>query len=61
MEMILMQNEKNANKSKITRIIVRVVLLAAAILLLILGIMGNGFKDIKNKASMICYECIGIG
>ena len=54
-------NEKNTNKNKITRIIVRVVLLAVAILLLILGIMGNGFKDIKNKASMICYECIGIG
>jgi len=54
-------DEKNTTNNKIIRIIVRVVLLAVAILLLILGIMGNGFKDIKNKASMICYECIGIG
>lgn len=36
-------------------------LLVAAILLILMGIHENGFKDMKNKAIRICYECIGIG
>ncbi|MBQ4058604.1 MAG: thioredoxin [Lachnospiraceae bacterium] len=36
-------------------------LLVAAILLLFMGIHENGFKDMRNKAIRICYECIGIG
>lgn len=36
-------------------------LLLIAILLLFVGIHENGFKDIRNKAIRICYECIGIG
>lgn len=36
-------------------------LLITGILLIIIGMNQNGFKDIKNKAIRICYECIGIG
>lgn len=36
-------------------------LLLIAVLLLLVGIHENGFKDIRNKAIRICYECIGIG
>lgn len=32
-----------------------------AVLLVLVGIHENGFKDIRNKAIRICYECIGIG
>lgn len=41
--------------------VIRLVLLAAAVILLMLGIARNGFADVKNKAVRICYECIGIG
>lgn len=36
-------------------------ILVIAIALILIGIHENGFKDIKNKAIRICYECIGIG
>ena len=36
-------------------------LLIAGIVLIFMGISQNGFKDVKNKAIRICYECIGIG
>ena len=36
-------------------------LFIAAIVFIILGIHQGDFKDIKNKAIRICYECIGIG
>lgn len=36
-------------------------LLVVAILLILAGLHENGFKDMKNKAIRICYECIGIG
>lgn len=41
--------------------IVRGSLLVAAVVLLILGVVQNGHKDVRNKAIRICYECIGIG
>lgn len=41
--------------------IVRGSLLAAAVVLLVLGVMQNGHMDVRNKAIRICYECIGIG
>lgn len=41
--------------------IVRGSLLVAAVVLLILGVLQNGHKDVRNKAIRICYECIGIG
>lgn len=36
-------------------------LLAAAIVLILIGVSQHGFRDIMNKAVRICYECIGIG
>lgn len=36
-------------------------ILAAAVILLVLGIVQDGPTDVKNKAIRICYECIGIG
>ncbi len=47
-------------KKKI-RIIVSVILLAAALGLIISGTVKGGYKDVKNKAVRICNECIGIG
>lgn len=41
--------------------IIRRGLLAAAIVLILIGVSQNGFRDIMNKAVRICYECIGIG
>ena len=39
----------------------QIVLLLAATGLLTAGILHGGFSDVMNKASLICYECIGIG
>lgn len=36
-------------------------LLVAAIVLILVGMFQGGFRDVKNKAVRICYECIGIG
>lgn len=41
--------------------IIRKGLLAAALILILLGLNQGGFRDVKNKAARICYECIGIG
>jgi hypothetical protein len=43
------------------RIVLRTLLIAAAIVLLLIGLKDNGFNDLKNKAIRICYECMGIG
>lgn len=43
------------------RLAARVILLIAAYALIAAGASQNGFKDVKNKAVRICYECIGIG
>lgn len=51
---------QNKNTS-VSALIIRLVLLTAAVLLLTAGIFHNGPADIKNKAVRICYECIGIG
>lgn len=40
---------------------VRLVLLAAALLLLTVGILGGGMADVLSKAINICTECIGLG
>lgn len=39
----------------------RAVLILAAVTLILAGVSHKGFKDVKNKAAHICYECIGIG
>ena len=41
--------------------VIRGVILAAAVTLVVAGGINGGFRDVKNKAIMICYECIGIG
>ncbi len=53
-------SEQKTDMNKTTKII-RGSVLAAAVLLLILGLFQNGPADIWNKAVRICYECIGIG
>lgn len=35
--------------------------LALAALLITLGLMDGGYRDVMNKAVYLCYECIGIG
>ena len=41
--------------------IVRGVLLAAGLFFLIFGLLNEGFRDVMNKAVVVCLECIGIG
>ena len=40
---------------------IRVALLSAAVVLLVTGIMTDGFSEVRSKAINICMECIGIG
>lgn len=40
---------------------VRLCLLAAAVLLTVLGILNGGMQDVLTKAVWICTECIGLG
>lgn len=37
------------------------VVLAVAVVLIVLGIIQGDALDVWRKASLICYECIGIG
>ncbi len=43
------------------RKMIRIILILATIVLLGRGLATGGFRDVWNKASRICYECIGIG
>jgi len=43
------------------KMLIRIILLMTAITLIIAGLLDNGFLDVMNKATRICYECIGIG
>ena len=36
-------------------------LLAAGVVLVVVGIFNKDYIDVMNKAIRICYECIGIG
>jgi hypothetical protein len=36
-------------------------LLAAALLLIVLGVVNGGARDVLAKAVKICSECIGLG
>lgn len=36
-------------------------LIAAAVILIIAGLLRHDAGDVMNKAIRICYECIGIG
>lgn len=44
-----------------SRILLRRVLMAAAVLFIILGIVNGGMKDVLVKAIKICTECVGLG
>ena len=48
---------RSVNKKLAARLIVLII----AVLLMVSGLKSNGFKDVRNKAIMICYECMGIG
>lgn len=48
-------------QSPITLLVVRIALIAAAIVLIILGTLNGGMNDVLRKAIMICTECIGMG
>lgn len=37
------------------------VLAAAAVLLIVLGVLNGGMQDVFVKAAKICSECIGLG
>lgn len=41
--------------------ILRKVIFVVAVILIIIGALNGGVKDVMNKANRICYECIGIG
>ena len=41
--------------------VIRIGVLIVALALLVAGIIDGGFGDVMNKATRICYECIGIG
>ena len=41
--------------------IIRILIVLVTIILLAFGINNKGYRDLKNKAIRICYECIGIG
>lgn len=41
--------------------VVRIVLYAAAVILIVLGVMNGGLRDVLVKAINICTECIGLG
>ena len=43
------------------KMLIRIILFTTAITLIIAGLLDNGFLDVMNKATRICYECIGIG
>ncbi len=48
---------RSANKKLAARLVVLII----AVLLMVAGVKSGGFKDVKNKAVMICEECMGIG
>lgn len=41
--------------------VVRIVIIAAAVILIIMGIFNKGYVDVIGKAIKICTECIGLG
>ena len=43
------------------KLIIRIILLATGATLILAGLSNGGFKDVKTKATKICYECMGIG
>ena len=50
-----------AEKKPLGQNVVRVVLAAAAVTLIVLGVLNGGMFDVLVKAINICTECIGLG
>ena len=48
------RDEKRANTA-------RILLLTAAVVLIVLGVLNGGLKDVLLKAINICTECVGLG
>lgn len=42
-------------------VIIRTAIALLSCALILIGAVKGGYKDVKNKANTICYECIGIG
>ena len=53
----LISSQKGGNAVSL----IRAVLLAAALLFILLGVMNGGLYDVLVKAINICTECIGLG
>lgn len=51
----------NGKKTARAALVIRLVILGAAILLIVLGILNGGMRDTLGKAIKICTECIGLG
>ena len=47
--------------TQLSFMVARMAILVIALALLVLGLMGNGTKDVLTKAINICTECIGLG
>ena len=43
------------------KLVAKIIILRLAAALLTVGLKTGGFKDVKNRAAMVCFECIGIG
>ncbi len=41
--------------------IIRITLLLAGFVMLLMGIVTGGYRDVWTKAVMVCMECVGIG
>lgn len=41
--------------------VLRAVLIAAAVLFIVFGVLNGGARDVLAKAVKICSECIGLG
>ena len=51
----------HAPRSGARRAVVLACVFAAAAILIALGVAEEAFSDVWQRASMVCYECIGIG
>lgn len=50
-----------ASEKTTGRNVIRVIIVAAAVALIVLGVMNGGMFDVLVKAINICTECIGLG
>lgn len=57
----LMQMNESITKTKKNRTGLRLLILCAAVILIIVGLVNKDYMDVFGKAVMICMECIGIG